>query len=141
MTSNLSTFNIYGRDITVGFWVKPTVTKSATQYLFQNSQFNLYLKPNSTDLGVDMGYSPSGSLLDGLADYTASLLQNQWNHVVVTMQSSTPTYNYTTRVNVYVNGTLKATGTRVYTCSTVSTARVARISRGAWTKRSSTTAR
>ncbi|MCX6047480.1 MAG: LamG domain-containing protein, partial [Chloroflexi bacterium] len=121
LTSDLTGYVADGRNMTVGFWVKPTVTKSTAQYLFQSNPFNLFLKPNSADLGVDMGYDTGSCTVGSTADFSASLLQNQWNHVVVTVQTSTPTYNHTVIVTVYVNGAVKVLATKISTCPTVTT--------------------
>ena len=126
LTSDLTGYVNDGRNLSVGFWVKPSQTKSTVQTLWQSNPFNLFLKANSSDLGVDVGYynNSTGSCTVGSnVDLSVSLQKDQWNHLIVTIEETDTTYQ-TGKVTVYLNGVAATSGSKTYTCPTLTSLKI-----------------
>jgi uncharacterized repeat protein (TIGR01451 family) len=110
------------RKVSVGMWVKPAQQKNSAQFLFKSGPVNLFIQPNSSTLGVETGYYHYCGF-DTIADFTAALLANQWNHVLVTLNEipgSHDTYP-SVKVAVYINGVYVTGGTKAIACPQIST--------------------
>lgn len=104
-TSNLALTNF-----TVGMWVKPTQTTTTRQRLatksnsnFLDANFDLWLMENSLFVRFERQYSCINS--DNRHGVTADtpLLENQWNHVLVTHDAANQ------QMRIYINGALAGT--------------------------------
>ncbi len=122
LTTNITGTVSNARKISVGLWVKPAQQKNSAQFLFKSGPVNLFLQPNSSTLGVETGYYHYCGF-DNSADFTAGLLANQWNHVMVTLNEipgSHDTYP-SVKVAVYINGVYVTGGNKAIACTKVST--------------------
>ncbi|MCP4537854.1 MAG: DUF11 domain-containing protein [Chloroflexi bacterium] len=95
---------------TVGLWVKPTdvindwqplITKQADNGDDRN--FGLFISPNSMQVHYSIQQSNCATYIS--ADSSGSLLEDQWNHVLMTYDG--------TQTALYINGALQ--GTQPYT--------------------------
>ena len=122
LTTDLTGKVSNARKVSVGMWVKPAQQKNTAQFLWKSGPVNLFVQPNSSTLGVETGYYHYCGF-DTIADFTAALLTNQWNHVLVTLNEiagSHDTYP-SVKVAVYINGVYVTGGTKAIACPQIST--------------------